>query len=135
MSDAQPKETPTSEPLTGMVHQPHGGVLNVGNQRVTKPTPNDVRELCRKRVYQAIPELNRIARNKPAKRKRKAGPNKVADQLRAIEILMRGANDDTISASDLRRSLKGFSEAVLRKYPGGLGEDILSLAAPYFFTL
>lgn len=144
MSDEQPKDA-TSQALTGDVHnasdaqlvvQPNGGMLAKGGHvRPQYPTPNDVKDLCRKRVYQAIPQLNRIALNKPTKKKREEGPNKVADQLRAIEILMRGATDDAISASDLRRALKGFSEAVLRKYPGAIGEDVLSIAAPFFFSL
>jgi hypothetical protein len=135
VSDDQPTEALTGEVRTSvLMTRENGGALQSGGAvRPRNPTPNDVKDLCRKRVYQLIPELNRIGKNKPSKRK--DGPNKVADQLRAIEILMRGATDDAISASDLRRALKGFSEAVLRKYPGPIGEDVLSIAAPFFFSL
>lgn len=147
MSDEQangPNDS-TDDALTGDVHdapretlvpQKHGGALaGPGNYRPKNPTPSDVRELWRKRLYQIIPEVNRIARNKPTKRKPKPGPNKVSDQLRAIEIMMRGAIDDTISVSDFRRAMKGFSEDIMRHFPGETGERILNIAAPWFFPL
>lgn len=143
MSDEERTNSPDSDvPLTGDVHdtalvrQEHGGELHRGNARPLQPTPNDVRNLCRKRVYQLIPTLNRIALNKEDKRKKAArGPEKTADQLRAIEVLMRGAADDTISATDVRRALRGFSDAIMHKYPGEQGEEILGIAAQWFFTL
>lgn len=132
-------------PLTGDVHdvtetalvrQEHGGAIAVGNIQPQQPTPADVRDSLRKKLYQVIPELNRIAQNKEDKRKKaKPGPYKTADQLRAIDIMMRGATDDTISVSDFRRAMKGFSEDIMRAFPGETGERILNIAAPWFFPL
>ncbi len=143
MSDEERTKSPESDaPLTGDVHdaqlvpQQHGGGLAVGNIRPEHPTPADVRDSLRKKLYQVIPELNRIAQNKEDKRKKsKPGPYKTADQLRAIDIMMRGANDETISVSDFRRAMKGFSEDIMRAFPGETGERILNIAAPWFFPL
>lgn len=79
-----------------MVYQLHGGAIRRGYQRIANPTASDVSELARKRLFKRIPELNRIAANKPRtprKAKGKEGadgskpvvakrPYRVADQIR-----------------------------------------------------
>jgi hypothetical protein len=147
MSDEQqpPAESPpppTDAPLTGLVHQRHGGSLKPGgNPRPTNPTPADVSSLARKRVYSLIPELNRIARNMPrrARGKKKDGtakrPHRTADQIAAIAQLRLLAFEDRVSMSALSDALIGMSEDIRGFLPPETAEALLALIAPRFLSL
>jgi hypothetical protein len=126
-------EQPSTE-STGMVRQRHGGKLHRGgNARPTEPTPNDVRVLCRKRYYQVIPALSRIARNqsmRPAKGAKPKRTFRVSDQIAAARTLAQYGMDQNISAADVREFLRGIDEDIRRFLPKEQADALLSMIAP-----
>lgn len=118
--------------------QPHGGALvRAGYRRPATPTPNDVRQLARKRFYQVVPQLNRIARN--ANRKTKSGATKrsyrVADQIRAAALLGQYGMDNHVSAADVRDALRQTTAEIREFLPPDQAQALLSKIAPHWLEL
>lgn len=133
MSDEQPTGAVTGD-VHELVPQKHGGAIKRGQDlRRIEPTPAQTAQRSRKAYFQSIPRLARIAMN-PAKKGKKP-KHKTSDQIAAARVLAQFGQDDTISVSDFRRAMKGFSEDILAAFPGETGERILNIAAPWFFPL
>jgi hypothetical protein len=133
--EQQPPEP--EKPKTGLVQQAHGGAINRGNMRPADPTPSEVRQLARKRFYQVIPQLNRIARNR--NRKTKNGQPKrsfrVADQIRAAALLAQQGMSESVNLSDVREALRGTRQAIIDTCPPELASVLIERIAPYWLRV
>lgn len=137
---SQPSDA-TNQPSTGMVQQRHGGAIHRGgNHRPQSPTPGDVRVLARKRFYQVIPSLFRIARNgstrvgKGTQRKLKR-TFRVSDQIAAANTLARYGMTETIAADDVRVAVRGTIADIRESLPRDQADALVQKIAPRWFGL
>ena len=111
-----------------------------GHVRPQTPTPGDVRMLARKRFYQVIPSLFRIARNgstrvgKGTHRKLKR-TFRVADQIAAANTLARYGMSETIAADDVRVAVRGTIADIRESLPRDQADALVQKIAPRWFGL
>ena len=138
----RPAEAQIVEPKKP-VPQVHGGALmRGGDPRPANPTPADVSAMARKRLYKVIPQLNRIAMNKPrreskSKRAKLKRPHSTANQLRAIAELRMIAYEDRVPMSALSEALMGMTDDIrgFRALSPETAEALIAIIAPRFIAL
>ncbi len=133
-NDLEQSNTPTpAEPRRAMVRQSHGGALKPGgNGRIVNPTPADVSELARKRVYSIIPQLVRIAKNKPTRKRPGKRPYSVTNQLRAAAELRLLAEDRSLAESQIMANLVATSAEIYEFLPRDQAHALMQKIAPHW---
>jgi hypothetical protein len=141
VSDEQPSEyrpsgTPDVGEVRDMLPGPSGGkLMRGGNPRPTNPTPADVAAMARKRLYQVIPQLNRIATNKPRREgrsKKLKRPHSTANQLRAIAELRLVAQDRSLSESQISANLMATAAEIYEYLPRDQAQALLAKIGPHW---
>jgi hypothetical protein len=122
-----------SEALTGEVHElaqrPNGGALAKGGSvRPKQPTLEESSALARKRMYQLIPEMTRIAKGRVRKGSKKR--IRPMEQIAAIRELRQIAQDKTLRESVVNARLAATTSEIIDHLGRDAALPLLQKLAP-----
>lgn len=122
-----------------MVRQSHGGMLKRGGNHGNKGgrTPSVIKARLRKDFYEVMPLLKEFARakGKDADGKPIDLEIKMADRIRAIDVLAKHGLDQAVTLTDVREALRQTREVIGEFLPREQADALWSSIIPFWLAL
>jgi len=132
--DETPDGTPAPIPDHIMVRQAHGGMLKRGGRNPNSGrTPSVIKAKLRRDFMEVAPLLKEFAKGK-----NKKGEDidiKMADRIRAIDVIAKHGLDHAVTLTDVREALRQTREVIGEHMDREHAEALWSMIIPFWLAL